>query len=93
MNGTPAEVFQLPPAIDDGIVGRDRRPDRDELRRVPAPVVEVHVQPDPDDAVGAEHVGLGLHPAHRQLACRVHRLAERLELLLPIRPRRCRPMW
>ena len=35
----------------------------------------------PDDAVGAELIGLLLHPRHRQLAGAVHRLGEHRHLL------------
>jgi hypothetical protein len=35
-----------------------------------------------DDPVGAEDVGLGLHPGHREFAGVVHRLGERLEFLV-----------
>ena len=48
--------------------------DRDELGELAAPLVAADVEPDADDAVGAELVGLLLHPRHRELAGVVHRL-------------------
>ena len=52
-----------------------------------APVVAADVEANADDAVGAELVGLLLHPGHRELAGLVHRLGEHLHLLalLPLR--------
>ena len=64
------------------VVGLDRGADGDELGEVGAELLELDVQPDPDDAVGAELVGLGLHPGHRQLAGVVHGLREHVELLV-----------
>ena len=46
-----------------------------------APVVAADVEPDADDAVGAELVGLLLHARHRELARVVHRLRQDGHLL------------
>ena len=62
----------------------DGRPDRDELRQALAPLVAAHVEPDADDPVGAELLGLLLHPRHRELPRVVHRLAQHRELLVSI---------
>ena len=53
-----------------------RGADRDELGQLAAPLVAADVEAHADDAVGAELVGLLLHPGHRELARVVHRLAE-----------------
>ena len=65
----------------------DGRADRDELGEVLAPFVAADVEAHADDAVGAELVGLLLHPRHRQLARLVHRLREHghLHRLFPAR--------
>ncbi len=60
----------------------DRRPDRDELGELAAPLVTPDLQADADDAVRAERIRLLLHPRHRQLARVIHRLREHLELLV-----------
>ena len=56
-----------------------------ELQHLLAPDVHLHPQLDADDAVGAEVVGLGAHPGHRQLPGAVHRLGQDLQLLV-LRP-------
>jgi hypothetical protein len=66
--------------VKDAAAVLDGRPDGNELRQVSAPVVTAHLQPDADDPVGAELVGLLLHAGHRQLARGVHRLREGVEL-------------
>ena len=65
----------------------DRGADGDELRHVRAPLVAPDVEADSDDAVGAQLIGLLLHPRHRELSGRVHRLGEDAHLLarLPAR--------
>ena len=45
----------------------DGRPDRDELGHVRTPLVAPDLQAHADDPVGAELVGLLLHPRHRQM--------------------------
>ena len=60
----------------------DRGPDGDELGQLGAPLVPADVEPHADDAVGAELVGLLLHPRHRQLARVVHRLREDAHFLV-----------
>src|SRR5207247_4138914 len=61
--------------------------DGDELGQIGTPLVAADVQPHPDDAVGAELVGLLLHARHRQLAGVVHGLGEDVHLLVlvPVR--------
>jgi hypothetical protein len=56
--------------------------DRDELGDVGAELLQLHVQPDADDPVGAQRVGLGLHPGHGQLARVVHGLGQYVEFLV-----------
>ena len=58
----------------------DRGADRDELGHVRAPLVAADLEPHADDPVGAELVGLLLHPRHREVAGAVHRLREDVEL-------------
>src|SRR4051794_9576718 len=55
--------------------------DRDELGHVLAPFIAADVEPDANDAVGADAVGLLLHARHRQLARVVHGLGEDRHLL------------
>ena len=69
----------------------DRGSDRDELGEVGAPFVASDVEPDADDAVRAELVGLLLHPRHRELARVVHRLGQHAELLTLIPHRLLEP--
>ena len=71
----------------------DRGADRDELGEVGAPVVAADVEPDADDAVGSELVGLFLHPRHRELAGVVHRLRQDFHLLALVEARCWNPMW
>src|SRR6185437_3793192 len=59
----------------------DRGADRDELGQVGAPLVAADVEAHADDPIGAELVGLLLHPGHGQLAGVVHRLSQHAELL------------
>ena len=68
-------------AVQDAFAMLDGCADRDELGHVLAPLVAADVEPHPDDAVGAELVGLLLHPGHRQLAGLVHGLREDRHLL------------
>ena len=60
----------------------DRGPGGHELQAVLAPGVHLHAQLDPDDAVGAQVVGLGPHPGHGQLPGVVHGLGQDLQLLV-----------
>ncbi len=71
----------------------DGGPDRDELGEVGAPLVAADVQPHADDPVGAELVGLLLHPRHRELAGVVHRLGQHAELLVLVPGAIWIPMW
>ena len=82
MNGRP-----FGSAVDLAALVLDRRPDGDELGHVRAPLVAPDLEPDANDAVGAELVGLLLHTGHGQLAGRVHGLGEDAHLLtgLPAR--------
>jgi hypothetical protein len=68
------------------LLGLDRRADRDELGDVRAELLHLHVQPDADDPVGAQRVGLGLHPGHGQLTRVVHGLGQHVELLVAAPP-------
>src|SRR5689334_19633418 len=65
----------------------DRRADGDELSEFGPPLIPPDLQPDADDAVGAELIGLFLHPRHRELTGVVHRLREdgHLLVLTPVR--------
>ena len=77
MNGRPEGArCSSPPRV------LDRGADGDELGQVLAPLVAADVEPHADDAVGAELLGLLLHPRHRQLARLVHRLREHGHLLV-----------
>ena len=69
----------------------DRGSHRDELGEVGAPFVASDVEPHADDAVGAELVGLLLHPGHRELAGVVHRLGQHAELLVLVPHRLLEP--
>ncbi len=53
-----------------------------ELEHVLAPGIHLHLELHADDAVGAEVIGFGLHPRHRQLPGVVHGLRQDLELLI-----------
>ena len=64
------------------VVGLDRGADGEELGGVGAPLLELDLEAHADDAVGAEHVGLGLHAAHRQLARVVHGLGQDVQFLV-----------
>ena len=72
----------IDPAAARALFGLDRRADRDEFSDVGAEFLHLHVQPDTDDAVGAQCVRFGLHPAHGQLASVVHGLGQHVELLV-----------
>ena len=63
-------------------LGLDRGADGQELGDVRAPLLQLHRQPDRDDPVRAEDVGLGLHPVHRQLPGVIHRLGQGVHLLV-----------
>ena len=63
-------------------LGLHRGADGEELGDVRAPLLQLDRQPHRDDAVRAEHVGLGLHPGHRQLPGVVHRLGQHVHLLV-----------
>ena len=64
------------------LLGLHRGADRDELGDVAAELLQLDVQPHADDAVRPQRVGLGLHPAHGQLARVVHGLGQDVELLV-----------
>ena len=61
--------------------------DGDELGHVLTPLVAADVEAYAHHTVGAERVGLLLHPRHRELTSVVHRLREHCHLLaaLPAR--------
>src|SRR6266568_7207180 len=59
----------------------DGRTQSDELRHLDAPLIAADVESYADDAVGAKLVGFLLHPGHRQLPGRVHRLREHAHFL------------
>ena len=71
----------------------DRGADGDELGEVLAPLVAADVEAHADDAVGAELLGLLLHPRHRELARLVHRLREHGQLLVLAVAGHLQPMW
>src|SRR5579863_4417815 len=56
------------------------------LTAVPTAMNSAMSLPNSDDAVRVQFVGLGLHPAHGQLAGVVHRLGQDVELLVPAPP-------
>jgi hypothetical protein len=74
------------PAAACALFSLDGRADRDEFGDVGAELLQLHVQPDADDAVGLQRVGLGLHPGHGQLTRVVHGLGEHVKLLVGAPP-------
>jgi hypothetical protein len=68
-------------AVGVSVFGLHCRSERNELGRIAAPLVVVDVQPNADDAVRPELVGLLLHARHGQLSGVVHRLGELWEFL------------
>ena len=80
--GSAVEAEHHGGPLDDVVLAQrpDRGADREELGGVRAPGVAVLAQLHPDDALRVERLGLGLHPAHGQLAGVVERLGELLEL-------------
>lgn len=74
-------------------VGLHGGPDGEELGYVAAPLLELHLQPHPDDAVGPEDAGFGLHPVHRELAGVIHRLGQHVEPWFFDQRPSCSPTW
>ena len=83
MNGSFLLLRQFrDPAAARAFLGVHGGPDGDELGDVAAEFLHLDVQPDADDPVRTQFLGLGFHPAHRQLARVIHGLRQDIEFLV-----------
>src|SRR6202044_1087694 len=79
VGGEGEPLVVTPRAAGGRLFSDDCSADCNELGKVIAVFLELDLQPNPDDTVGAECVSFGLHARHGELARVVHRLAELVE--------------